>query len=178
MKVSEIKNYLNKKSKQEIVNLVLKLYRSGPLNKEILHTEIRPENENIVKEKFKRIIRTEFFPEKGDPKLRYSILRRAITDFKKICKNRENIADLMIYYVENGVDFTNEYGDVDEEFYIKMENMFSEALQYIFANQLEDVFHKRCLQIKINSDDIGWGFSNAIKDLYYAYYEVGANWHE
>ena len=87
MKVSEIKNYLNKKSKQEIVNLVLKLYRSGPLNKEILHTEIRPENENIVKEKFKRIIRTEFFPEKGDPKLRYSILRRAITDFKKICKN-------------------------------------------------------------------------------------------
>ncbi len=172
MKISEIRYYLNEKTKKELIDLVLKFYRSNSFNQKLLHTEINPESEYVIKEKYKINIKTEFFPEKGDPKLRYSILRKAINDFKKISRKPENLADLMLFYVENGVDFTNEYGDIDEAFYIKIENMFSDSLKYIFDNQLEGTFETRCLKIKINSENIGWGFSDSMEDLYYAYYDA------
>lgn len=178
MKISEIRYYLNEKPKKELIDLILKLYRSNAFNQELLRTEINPENEDVIKEKYKKNIKAEFFPEKGDPKLRYSVLRKAINDFKKISKKPENIADLMLCYIENGVDFTNEYGDIDEVFYIRIENLFSDALKYIFDNRLEKTFDARCFKIKINSDNIGWGFSDSMEDLYYAYYDVSDDWYE
>ena len=59
MKISEVRYYLNEKTKEELVDIVIKLYRSGSLNQELLHNEINPENETIIKDKYKRIIRTE-----------------------------------------------------------------------------------------------------------------------
>ena len=42
----------------------------------------------------------------------------------------------MIQYVENGVKFTNAFGDIDEPFYYSMESMFEKALEYIVENNL------------------------------------------
>ena len=77
----------------------------------------------------------------------------------------------MLYYVENGVEFTNEYGDIDEDFYLKIENIFSNALDYIFKHNMEKKFEDRCLKITINSKGIGWGFSNSMSDLFYDHYK-------
>ncbi|MEK3888281.1 hypothetical protein [Bacillus sp. FSL K6-3431] len=57
-----------------------------------------------------------------------------------------------------GVEFTNTYGDIDENFYYGMENMYEKVIdlcneddEYIiaFADRLEDVVD--------NTDGIGWG---------------------
>ena len=42
----------------------------------------------------------------------------------------------MLHYVENGVQFTDFYGDIGENFYTSMENMFDDAVEYIFKNQI------------------------------------------
>jgi hypothetical protein len=44
-------------------------------------------------------------------------LKKAVSDFERVSKEPKNFADLMISYVEFGVDFTNDYGDIDEQFY-------------------------------------------------------------
>lgn len=172
MKISEIKYYLENKSKKELIALVIKLYRLSNHNKELLHVEINPENEDMAKEKYKKIIKDQFFPERGDPELRYSIMRKAITDFKKICRKPGNLVDVMLYYIENGVDFTIEYGDIDQDFYIRIENVFADTLEYIFKNKIEDIFEERCLEIKLNTGDIGFGFGHNMDDLYYAFYNI------
>jgi hypothetical protein len=78
----------------------------------------------------------------------------------------------MLYYVELGVKFTNNIGDIDEEFYDNISYAFSEALKYIFAHNLQKVFEDKCFKIHIEADGIGYGFSDYMEDLYYAYYKL------
>jgi len=42
----------------------------------------------------------------------------AIKEFQKISSIPENIAELMLFYAEIGVEFTNTYGDIDEKFFL------------------------------------------------------------
>lgn len=171
MKISELKVYLDELSKKEIEKLVTELYQSNTFNQELIQNKIHPEDEEIKLEKYKTIIRNEFFPERGDGKLRYAVMRKALSNFKKISNKPENIADLMLCYVENGVEFTNEFGDIDDNFYTKMGNMFADSLKYIFEHGLEELFEERCLKIKSESDNIGWGFSDYLDQVYWAYYD-------
>ena len=54
--------------------------------------------------------------------------KQAISDFKKFGPSADLLADLMLFYVETGVKFTNEYGDIDEGFYSSMETTYVAAL--------------------------------------------------
>ena len=58
-----------------------------------------------------------------------SVAKKAISDFKKLSDSPLNNADIMLHYVENGVQFTDAYGDIDERFYTSMENMFDDAVK-------------------------------------------------
>jgi hypothetical protein len=171
MKIAELRYYLSPLSKNELETLIVELFKRNAFNKDLLETKIKPENEQTINQKYRKVIKDEFFPDRGEPKLRYSLLRKAINDYKKISKKPDLLADLMLYYVENGVEFTNEYGDIDEDFYLKIENMFSNALDYIFKHNMEKKFEERCLKITKNSEDIGWGFSDSMADLFYDHYK-------
>lgn len=76
-----------------------------------------------VLQKYKTIIEYDFFPvsEGKNPPARLSAAKKAITEYRKLTSSEVNIADIMVFYVETGVRFTNEYGDIDEAFYISME---------------------------------------------------------
>lgn len=54
----------------------------------------------------------------------------------------------MLYYVEKGVEFTNNYGDIDQSFYSSIESMYERVIilcdeeeEYynFFANRLKQV---------------------------------------
>jgi hypothetical protein len=81
--------------------------------------QIRLSDDDGVLQKYKAIIEHEFFPvsDRKDPPARLSVAKKAITDYKKLTDSQVNIADIMVFYVETGVRFTNEYGDINEAFY-------------------------------------------------------------
>ena len=81
------------------------------------------------------------------------------------------MADLLLHFVENGVEFANEYGDIDESFYTSVEKTYSNALDLIDKNGLLDKFEKRAYKIVADTEGIGWGFHDYLGDLYYQYYE-------
>lgn len=56
---------------------------------------------------YKNIITHEFFPNRGFGKARLSVAKKAISDFKKLSDFPLNNADIMLHYVENGVQFTD-----------------------------------------------------------------------
>ncbi|MFZ3590571.1 DUF6155 family protein [Bacillus sp. DJP31] len=91
---------------------------------------------------------TEFPPEKGHGKVRLNEAKKAISDFKKLTNDELRTADLMLYYVEKGVEFTNNYGDIDQSFYSSIESMYERVIilcdeeeEYynFFANRLKQV---------------------------------------
>ena len=76
----------------------------------------------------------------------------------------------MIFYVETGVRYTNEFGDIHEQFYVSMENMFEQALKFITSNKLESKFQERCFQIVEDTANVGWGFHDQLSVIFENYF--------
>jgi hypothetical protein len=72
----------------------------------------------------------------------------------------------MLFYVEQGVKFTNAYGDINEAFYNSMENMFEKTVELMCKQDLKDSFQQRCQKIVTETSDIGWGFHDTLSEIY------------
>lgn len=70
-------------------------------------------------------------------------------------------------YVENGVKFTDQYGDIDERFYCSIESALDElaALLRGEARELYPKFCGRLASVEQLTDGIGWGFHDFIADV-------------
>ena len=171
VKVTELKKFLASLNEVQLKGEITELFKLFPAVKEYYKVKLDPAGEKDILEKYNKIIEDEFFPDRGFGKLRYSVMKKALEDFRKISRSPENIAELMISYAENGVEFTNEYGDIDQKFYNNIEGMYEKALKFVFEENLNQQFQDRFRKIMEASDGIGWGFSDGLCDLYYSYYE-------
>ena len=77
----------------------------------------------------------------------------------------------MLHYVECGVKFTNDYGDISEPFYNSVAGMFCDACDHIQKNGLKSLFKERCRKIMHDTDGIGWGFHDELAQYYYDFFE-------
>jgi hypothetical protein len=164
LKISEIKEHLKSLSKEEIAVEVIELFKKYPIIQEHYYSILKPNNEELLI-KYKKLIEKEFNP-LGKEILRYPIIKKTIKDFKNISNNPEQVADLMLYTVECGTDFTNSFGDINQKFYHTIAEIYEQALEFIFECHLENVFIDRCRNIMKNSEDIGWGFGFDIAETY------------
>ncbi len=100
-------------------------------------------------EKYQKIIVNEFFPERGEGKLRYSVAKKAISDYSKASGDPKGTLDLMFTYVENGVKYTNTYGDIDKQFYLNIYGMLSKDLRLSNweKKELYPLFRKRLFKV-------------------------------
>lgn len=169
MGLREVKSELNKQDKVTLIKHISELYKKFKPVKEYFDFYINPNEEKII-ENYKEKVREGFYPKRGFD-LKLSISRKAINDFKKLGASKESIVDLLLYYVECGVELTNEYGDIDENFYTSIGNTYSSALDLISKNGLLDKFKTRAYKIVTNTEGIGWGFHDYLGDLYYQHYE-------
>lgn len=169
MNVSELKKKLKSKTQKELIDDIASLYKSFDVVRQYYQVRLSGDDESVLK-KYKSIIEHEFFPvsNRKDPPTRLSVARKAITDLKKLTSSEVNIADIMVFYVETGVRFTNEYGNINEAFYISMESMYEKALDFIVNSGLDDIFNERLLAIVNDTDGIGWGFHDQLADLYFS----------
>lgn len=174
MNKTVLKRKLGAMPQKELVQLVLDIYDSYPDVKENLNTRFAENKDAVLGdalEKYKAIIRNEYFPLKGEEKCRVAVCKKAISDFKKLKPTPNDVADLMVFFVEQGCLYTNQYGDMWEAFDISFENNYRAALDYVFKNGLEVVFKDRfkdCLNL---TADCGWGFNDTLGDYYYEYYQ-------
>lgn len=171
IKITELKKYLSNSSDEELRGEIVGLFKLFPEVKEYYSLKLKPEAEKELMNKFKKIIENEFFPDRGFGKLRYSIMKKALEDFRKLSHTPEYIAELMVSQVEYGVEFTNEYGDINERFYSNIAVMYDKALEYISKENLELTFKDRLRKIMVDGDGIGWGFSDELRDLYYSHFD-------
>jgi hypothetical protein len=171
VKITELKKHLKESSQDQLIKDIVDLYRKNDFVKDYYITKYNADNGLAVLIKYKEIIEDEFFPVNGDGKGRLSVAKKAITEFKKISLDKQANAELMIFYVETGVRYTDCYGDIDESFYLSMGGMYRRALDFIFKSSLEDEFQDRCQKIVDDTENIGWGFHDELCDVYCAYFD-------
>ena len=164
-----LKKYLQQFSKEQLIAQIVELNIKYKDVKTYYEFSINP-NSIKAKQEAKKIIGKCICPSINyDLKLREA--RKAITGFKKLSPTESDIADIMLFYVECGVNYTNAFGDIDEPFYNSIAGMFHDACLFIQKHNLEIVFKQRCLKIVTETDGIGWGFHDEVSDYYYNFIE-------
>jgi hypothetical protein len=166
LSIGTLKRYLKPRSREELVTDIVDLFTKFDSVRDYYHTKLTPENEAVVIEKYKAVIKDEFLPTRGLGQARLSVARKAVSEYRKVSRSKASLVDLMLYYVEIGVEFTNTYGDIDEAFYESMGNMYKWAVGLIVGNELEELYESRCRRIVEDTSEIGWGFHDRLREIY------------
>jgi hypothetical protein len=164
-----IKTELGKLEKSALIEIISDLYKKNKSVQEYLNFYIKPDEDGLF-EKYRAKVYEAFYPKRGfGHNLKQG--KRSIADFRKLGPSAESLADLMLFYVETGVKFTGEYGDINEAFYNSMESTYANALKIIYKERLMDVFKPRSVQILDDTQDMGWGFHDSLSEIFYQFYK-------
>jgi hypothetical protein len=170
LSVTELKNILKKQSREEIIELLLDSYKVSPQVKEYITVKYGDKDtiEQIF-ETYKNKIKDVFFPKSMRAQFKIGEARKVISNFKKLCSDEKLVIDLMLYFVEMGVEFTNTYGDINESFYNSVEGMYQSIVNSINKNKNSEIFNilrKRLRAIVDDTSGIGWGFHDNLSMIY------------
>jgi hypothetical protein len=168
MGLIDIKKELKKLDKDKLIDLVTDLYKKNKSVKEFFDFYVNP-NERELFEKYRDKVFEAFYPKRGyNYKLKDG--KQAISDFKKLGPSTDFLADLMLFYVETGVKFTNDFGDIDENFYSSMETTYVAALTLMRKENLLEKFADRAGKVVSDTSGIGWGFHDYLGDVHSDFY--------
>ena len=166
LSIGTLKRYLKPRSREELVTDIVDLFTRFDSVRDYYHTRLAPEEEAVVIEKYKAVIKDEFLPTRGPGQARLSVARRAVSEYRKVSRSKASLVDLMLYYIEVGVEFTNTYGDIDAAFYESMGKMYKWAVGLVVGNELEELYERRCGRMVEDTSGVGWGFHDRLREIY------------
>ena len=168
MSLADVKKELKKLDKDKLIDLVADLYKKNKSVKDFFDFYVNPDGNELFN-RYRDKIFEAFYPRRGNSyKLKDG--KQAISDFKKLGPPADLVADLMLFYVETGVNFTNDFGDIDEGFYLSMEKTYVAALTLMKKETLLDKFADRAGKVVSDTSDIGWGFHDYLVDVHSSFY--------
>lgn len=171
MSKAALKKELQKLTKEKLVEHILDLYEKNISVKEFYKYYLDPGNEKGLVNKYKKLIRKEFNVENpmwGTQK--FSVAKKAISDFKKLHPSAESLADVMLYLPESACELTALYGDYSGPFYNSARNNYKSVLIFMKENDLLYDFKVRAEQCVKWSQYCGYGFAGDMKDTYDEFY--------
>jgi len=169
--VTELKQRLSKMPVDEVYRLFIECFKASKEAKDFISVKLIG-NKAIVDlwEESKEKIENEFFPAKGFGKLQLPVAKKAISDFKKISKNNRLTIDLMIFYVEMGVDFIDTYGGAGENLINSMCSMFNSVVKALNKEDKPDLFLEYRVRLEnmiSKAEDFGWGIQDSFQESYW-----------
>ena len=153
--------------KSALLDLVKELYDAAAENRDFIEARCQLEEGGAVLERHRRKIVEQFFPARGEGKLKLGEARKAIRDYRKATRNVPGTAELLMTYVENGTRFTHEYGDIDERFYSSVESALNELANLLMdeGRELYPQFNERLASAERMTHGIGWGFHDFVAEV-------------
>jgi hypothetical protein len=139
------------------------LHDTSTANRDFLRARFQSEDTSgEALEKYRERIVEQFFPRRGFGKLKLAEARKTIRDYRKATGNIAGTIDLMLTCVENGTDFTREFGDINEAYYNSLESVMNEMSQLLCREgaELYPRFRERIRRLESNADHIGWGYGD------------------
>lgn len=173
MALTDLKKELKKLDKDKLIELVADLYKKNKSVKEFFDFYVNP-NEKEQFDKYRNKVYEAFYPKRGY-NLKLKDGKQAISDFRKLGPSSDLLADLMLFYVETGVKFTKEFGDINEGFYSSMETTYLAALTLMEKEFLLDKFADRAGKVVSDSSGIGWGFHDYLGEVHSEFYDDYSN---
>jgi hypothetical protein len=164
----EVKAAVVKLDQKQLVKLVADLYRFSKENQAFLHARFAVGDDPLGP--YKKTINDCMYPDIYSKKpIQISKAKRAISSYSKAVGDPLGEAELMIFFVECGNNFTVNFGDIDEAFYDALNRMYRRAIDKVLSLPEEQriEFKDRLEAIMTSSSGIGWGYHDMLSDDYY-----------
>lgn len=167
---SALNKHLKQLSHDQLIDLVKACYGASKDMQKFLAVRILGDEavESLFQE-YRKKVEQEFFPERGHGKLRLQETKQAISEFERLTESVRCSLELKLIYVENGVDYTLSYGDIDGRFYNSMVSMYADIIDQVNEDEtaeLFDEFQERLEAVVSKTEGIGWGFHDNLAELY------------
>ena len=165
---SEVKGQLKGMPTEGLLGVIQDLYALNKTNRAFLETRFVPGLASVSIEEYRKRVQHPFYPERGMGKLEYADAKRAIREYEQATSDLAGTLDLMLSFVEAGNRFTQEFGDIDEQFYNTVEGMmFNVTKRFRMADgkELYPQFAARLQKLYDKSRNIGWGYSDEMADM-------------
>ncbi len=160
---SSLKGY----DRDSLLKIVGEMYRLSPENRDFLQARLMPDPDRATP--FKRRLRAALNPDAvGKDKHDLAVAKRTLREFSQASSDPEATADLMIYAVECGNRFTLNCGDIDEEFYDGLIEMYAGAIKKVLQlpRDVRSIYYRRLEKIMKSSRGIGWGYHDGLCELF------------
>ena len=166
MSKSQVKKLLTGMSKEEVINVVMELYDARKEARDYLDYYANPDEKSEL-EKFKKIVLKEF-DEDGIPtsQCRFSVCRKALSDFKKLSPSTVTLAEAMVFYIERVYEFSFCVGDLWEQYYDSAISNLRSTLVFLIKNSLLESMMPRIVQIMAWSWPCGYGFHDETGEIF------------
>jgi hypothetical protein len=157
-----IKQQLNEKSKDELIELIKKIFDFSSDAQAILQANMVESSDNATLELFRENIRKNFTINRGFSKNMLTDSKRMIQEYSKTTRNTVGIIDLLLTFIESGTEYTVVNGDINEPFYDSLESAFEEMSNMIriCGVDIYKQFSDRISALTVNADKIGWGYGD------------------
>lgn len=170
--ITQIKKELVKLQYEELVDIICRLCKSSKEAADQVNLMLG--NDDFVDDvlaKAKEKVRGQFFTKRGGyGRLNLAAAKSEIASFKKAYPFPSKIIDLQLYYVECGIEFTNDLGDIDGSFYNSMISMYETVVESILKTgdlRLAKSFAPRLETAVSDVGGIGWGFHEALEEAFF-----------
>ncbi len=163
-----VKSHINDWDAVQFISLLKDLYDISAENRTFIAARVQGESSgDAVLHAYRERVIEPFFPKRGDAKLKLGEARKAIRDYRKATSDVAGTAELLMTYVENGAQFTHQYGDIDERFYNSIESALDELASLLKGKgrALYPKFGERLAKVERLTSGIGWGFHDFVADV-------------
>ena len=158
---------------EELIQIIMSLYRSNKSVEQSINLQIIGDAYgNELLEKYKKRIYKIFNPS-DVVRMGFSIdtAQQVLAEFADICVNDNGkwYGDLALYFAECATDFTQGYGDIDEDFYEVLGDAYHDAI--VAAGQDEELYKlwkDRLESVLHDFAGFGWGMEEYICEEYYS----------
>jgi len=164
---SAVKSALSGSDREALLELVKDLYGLSASNKQFVDARFHLGRDPIAP--YKKIIADCIAPDVFSRRpIQIAKAKKAISDYRKAVRDDRGELDLMIHFVECGNGFTLDYGDIDEDFYDALVNMYVRAVKVTVGLPLPErqPFVDRLRTLTESSSPIGWGYHDSLCDAY------------
>lgn len=83
MTIKKLREHFQKQEQEFLLDEILTLYKTFDTVKEYYDSRLKPTATHDISQRYKKILQQQFCPKNGFPELKYSVARKAISDFKK-----------------------------------------------------------------------------------------------
>jgi hypothetical protein len=158
--LTQLKGELKQLDSVQLAEMVCTLYKSSNEAKGILSAHFMGREYQLdalarCKSKMDKM----FFPDRVTKVPSMKDSKSLITEFRKI-GDTEMVLDLTLFHVECCIDFTIQYGDMDESFYASLCNTFQQFVDQLNregTRAIYDKFVERIQTVVSKASGLGWG---------------------